>query len=40
MNKGLETGTRRVCTGINKGFNDWNIGKYREAIKEKTGKVS
>lgn len=39
MNKGNEVGTHRVCTGINKESNDWNIGKYRGALKEKTGKV-
>lgn len=39
MNKGSEAGTHRVCTGINKGCDDWNTGKYRETLKEKTRKV-
>ena len=39
MNEGLEVGTYRVRIGINKEFNDWNTGKYKGALKEKTRKV-
>lgn len=39
MNKDSEAGTHRVCTGIYKGCDDWNTGKYRETLKEKTRKV-